>query len=147
VGLFKTRRKRLMQTRVRFAGSLSDGTNFFEDKGLFVGDEAASSWRKLLAYVNEKGLQFTSFMLTVDGYCYHLPSLGANPKFRSVNGAKPLSYNFFRKIASESNTPQSERTVVDHYTVAEAIYEGYRTQLWINEINTKDLRIVVQVED
>jgi hypothetical protein len=59
---------------------------------------------------------------------FHLPSI--NPKF---GGEKPIGYNCFRQASIDAMTGED---LGESYICAEAIYENYKVQLWVDENNT-----------
>lgn len=135
-----------MQTHnVRFAASLSNGKNYLEDKGDIIGDETASSWTKLLRIMLDEKATITSFSLYAGEKIFHLPSAGSNPKFAFLKPMKPVDYNFMRAIAQEMSSTGGglDKQVRDWYTVAEAVYVGFKLQIWVNETDTNDCRTVI----
>lgn len=135
---------------VKWKVSLDNGENCYEGKGNF--QELAgelSPWQKLQKHITDNGLKITSLSLYTDcGKTWQLPSLGLNPKFSEFStGKKPDSFNFCRKIARDSNVVdfQAQKSrVVEWYTVAIAIYEGFEVQVWVDELNISNSWVVVK---
>lgn len=138
-----------MQTHhVRFAVSLSDGRTLFEGKGVLVDEPGQKSpWQKLQDILVDDSVKITSFLLfTNNGRMFHLPSAGSKPNFPIKNDVLPIDYNLFRALESErgmsGNRVVSEE-LTGHYTVAEAIYEDFRIQLWVSEKDTRECRTLI----
>jgi hypothetical protein len=131
---------------VKWKASLSNGETFYEGKGNFdpeklvVKDEGPSDdfnaaygglspWRALVKYIKDNDLKITSLSLyTHDNHNYHLPSAGTNPQQKEfVKYGKPTDFTFFRASMSGG--------ITSNHTVAEAIYEDYSIQLWVDTKN------------
>lgn len=98
-----------------------------------------SSWWKLQEYIKERNLTIRSFGLWTGDRHYNLPSV--NPKFK---GQAPISYNCFRRFGQNILMGQGN---VEHYICAEAIYEGYKLQIWIDEQDTNKMWCEIQNVD
>lgn len=124
---------RLPENKVHFAVGLSNGENLIEGEGrLLRVDGEDSPWYKLQKYIQDNGLEIRSMSLysktEVGNRHYHLPN--TNPKF---GGKAPKGFNFFRWGAIEALTGEE---LVEHYAVAEAIFEDYTVQLWVSELDS-----------
>lgn len=119
---------------VQWSVGLSNGENAYEGVGCFaMVPGELSPWQKLMAHIVDKQLSITSIGLrTADGRMFSLPSAGRNPKFKAFDDApKPIDYKFYRKIAGD--VTGGEMKDPDQFTVIVALYDGYQTQLWVNE--------------
>jgi hypothetical protein len=131
---------------VRWCVSLSNGEDHKEGKGIFAEYEGElSPWQQLQQYLFKNKLVIRNLYLeTQRGQRYMLPSMGKNPKAGMLaNTAIPLDYNMFRFLGRDMNVTKEEGKMVarpdfnpDWFTVAEAIFPGYRLQVWVNERNT-----------
>jgi hypothetical protein len=124
--------------KVGWKVSLSNGETHYEGKGRFahaiVNEQNLSPWRAMIQYAVENNLKITSMALFTDtGSNYHLPSAGNNPRWEefSSNG-KPNDYKFFR---AATNTGGAQ---VDNFTVAEAVFDKYRLQIWVNTLDPQN---------
>lgn len=113
------------KSNVKFVCGLSNGETLVEGRGVLEPTENdKSSWWKLQDYIKERNLTIQSFGLWTGDRHYNLPSV--NPKFK---GQAPVSYNCFRRFGQNILMGQGN---VEHYICAEAIYEGYKLQIWID---------------
>jgi hypothetical protein len=122
----------LPENKVHFAVGLSNGDNLIEGEGILLKvDGEDSPWHKLQKYIQDKDLEIRSMSLysktEVGNRHYHLPN--ASPKFK---GEAPKGFKFFRWVAMEGLAGE---TLVEHYAVAEAIFEDYKAQLWVSELD------------
>ena len=136
---------------VKFQVSLSNGETFFEGKGKFqeVAGEL-SPWQKLMNYIEDNRLEITSLALFTDeGRKFNLPHAGKNPKFApqmKVEFAAPYTFNLFRYIeynlkgAGGKITSQKVHSL---FTVIEAIYPKFKVQLWVDENDHDNCRVLV----
>ena len=115
------------KSNVKFVCGLSNGETLVEGRGVLepTTENDKSSWWKLQDYIKERNLTIQSFGLWTGDRHYNLPSV--NPKFK---GQAPVSYNCFRRYSQNILMGQGN---VEHYICAEAIYEGYKLQIWIDE--------------
>ena len=92
--------------------------------------EAVEQNREVLHIITGSGVfVYGGFTKDEDGEKiehYNLPSV--NPKF---GGLIPKSFNCFRYLASDGLTGAEKN--LEHYICAEAIYEDFTVQLWIDE--------------
>jgi hypothetical protein len=112
------------KSNVKFVCGLSNGETLVEGRGVLESNGENSSWWKLQEYIKERNLSIQSFGLWTGDRHYNLPSV--NPKFK---GQAPVSYNCFRRFSQNILMGQGN---VEHYICAEAIYEGYKLQIWID---------------
>ena len=120
------------ESKIQFVCGLSNGETLVEGKGvLSIVKGEDSPWWKLQSYLKEKNLTINSFNLWVGDRHYNLPSV--NPKFK---GESPKAYNCFRKYISDGISGVES---VEHYICAEAIYEDFTVQLWIDEQDTNKM--------
>lgn len=122
----------LPENKIRFSVGLSNGENLIEGESILSKiDREDSPWHKLQKYLKEKDLEIRSMSLysktEVGNRHYHLPS--TSPKFK---GEAPSGFNFFRWCALEGLTGG---VMAEHYAVGEAIFEDYKAQLWVSEID------------
>jgi len=138
-----------MQTHnVKWQVSLSNGETFFEGKSQFADvDGELSPWQKLMKYIDANSLSITSLSLFSGNRNYNIPPMGENPKFNPVIGGqvsqKPFDFNMFRY--AEGDIDSSGSVTPDKlYTVAEAFFNGFKVQLWVDENNVDNcwVRIV-----
>ena len=136
-----------MQThRVKFKVSLSSGETYYEGKSPFENIPGQlSPWQRLIAYtVTHKCLITSLSLYTEDGHVYNLPSAGKNPRFHLFReNKKPIDYNYFHSVATETNVTQEygidkkSQKVADWYAVIEAVYPDHKLQIWVDELNPK----------
>lgn len=119
------------KSNVKFVCGLSNGETLVEGRGVLETNGENSSWWKLQDYIKERNLSIQSFGLWTGDRHYNLPSV--SPKFR---GQAPISYNCFRRYSQSILMGQGN---VEHYICAEAIYEGYKLQIWIDEQDTNKM--------
>jgi hypothetical protein len=122
----------LPENKVHFAVGLSNGENLIEGEGILLKVEGEDSpWHKLQKYIQNEDLEIRSMSLYsktgVGNRHYHLPN--TSPKFK---GEAPKGFNFFRWVAMEGLTGGD---VVEHYAVAEAVFDDYKAQLWVSELD------------
>lgn len=125
-------------TPCRWVAGLSNGETLVERQGrvaLIKGE--ASPWMKLQNYIKENNLSIQSFGIWDGDKHYNLPSI--KPKF---GGKVPVKYNCFRKLASDILMGEGN---VEHYICAEAIYEGFTVQLWVDEMDTNKMWLNINV--
>ncbi len=125
-----------MKTQINWSVSLSNGQTLYEGKGDYqLVKNELSPWQKLQKKLTEEKLQITSLSLyTNSGQRWNLPSAGRNPKFRVFDLAeKPTGYKMFRAMGADVCNGQMEEQEL--YTVAEAIYENKKLQIWVSEKN------------
>ena len=118
------------ESKIQFVCGLSNGESLVEGRGKLAripGED--SPWHKLQNYLKDNNLTINSFNLWVGDRHYNLPSV--NPKFK---GLVPKAYNCFRKMAYDAMAGGNENA--EHYICAEAIYEDYKLQIWIDEQDT-----------
>jgi hypothetical protein len=114
------------KSNIKFVCGLSNGETLVEGRGVLESFEGEkSSWWKLQDYIEDRDLTIQSFGLWTGDRHYNLPSV--DPKFK---GRAPTSYNCFRKYGQNILMGQGN---VEHYICAEAIYEDYKIQIWIDE--------------
>lgn len=129
--------------------SLSNGENFFEEKGEYKEIPGLPSpWQRLNKHIAENNLLITSLSLyTQDGRTFNLPSSGRDPKFRPFALAdKPIDYNVSRYMSRELDVVNNEvikAVPSDWFTVAEAIYPDHKLQIWVDEKNTRNSWVLV----
>jgi len=122
----------LPENKIQFVVGLSNGENLIEGEGILSIIEGEDSpWKKLQKYLKDKDLEIRSMSLysktEVGNRHYHLPT--QTPKFK---GEAPSGFKFFRWGAMEGLTRQE---LVEHYAVAEGIFEDYKVQLWVSELD------------
>ena len=142
-----------MKKKVRWVVSLSNGETLYEERGSYRTVEGElSPWQRLQAYITEQGLEITSIVLLyqvklgndVQDITYHVPSAGRDPKFHAfANATKPIGYNFFRKLGGDVINGDINQDTADVFTVAEAIYENYKLQLWIDDSSGRCWTLIV----
>lgn len=124
-----------METRsVTFVVGLSNGENYQEGFGfLEIRPGELSPWQRLSKYLIEKNLRITSLALkSIDNRYFVLDSAGKNPKFVAFGKEPhPIDYNFYRTIGADINLNNGE----DKFAVIEALYDGFRLQVWVDENN------------
>jgi len=121
---------KLKESKLNWIAGLSNGETLIEGEGVVSRiDGELSPWWKLQAYLKEKDLTINSFYLARGGRHFNLPSI--NPKF---GGEKPVGYNCFRRVRSDGLAGDTSND--EFYTCAEAIYEDFTVQLWIDEQDT-----------
>jgi len=141
-----------MQTHtVKFQVSLSNGETFFEGKGQFkeiAGEK--SPFQKLIDYLVDHKVEITSLALYTDeGRKFNLPHAGKNPKFSpQIKGEflLPIDFNLFRYVEQDMKATggkTTDRKTVTLFTVAEAIYPDYKVQLWVDEHNHNNCRVLI----
>jgi hypothetical protein len=114
------------ESKIRFICGLSNGDDLVEGKGLLsIVPGEDSPWWKLQKYVKDNNLKITSFYLAYKDRHFVLPS--SDPKF---GGEVPLSYNCFRRFGGDVLGSGDKW---EHYAVAEAIYEDFKVQLFVDE--------------
>ena len=114
------------ESKIRFICGLSNGEDLVEGKGLLsIVKGEDSPWWKLQKYVKDNNLKITSFYLAYKDRHFVLPS--SDPKF---GGEIPLSYNCFRRFGGDVLGSGDKW---EHYAVAEAIYEDFKVQLFVDE--------------
>ena len=114
------------ESKIRFICGLSNGEDLVEGKGLLsIVKGEDSPWWKLQKYVKDNNLKITSFYLAYKDRHFVLPS--SDPKF---GGEVPLSYNCFRRFGGDVLGSGDKW---EHYAVAEAIYEDFKVQLFVDE--------------
>lgn len=122
----------LKEEKVRFVCGLSDGSMLVEGTGVLKKDGTDSTWIKLQNYLREKNLKISSMSLIsktkVGNRHYHLPN--EIVKFQGYEGKVPKDYNCFRRVYTNDGN-----TLTGYYTVIEAIYNDYRVQLWVSEVD------------
>jgi len=137
---------------VKFQISLSNGETFFEGKGPFKEIPGEKSpWQKLIDYLVENKVEITSLALYTDeGRRFTLPHAGKNPKFApQIKGdfVLPIDFHLFRYIEQDLKvTPTGEitdRRTAALFTVAEAIYPDYKIQLWVDEHDHNNCRVLI----
>ena len=117
----------LPESNVKFVCGLSNGESLVEGKGILAivkGED--SPWWKLQKYLKERDLTINSFGLWTGDRHYNLPS-----KTTKFSGEIPISYNCFRKVSTDALIGGELK---EHYVCAEAIYDNYKIQLWIDEL-------------
>lgn len=143
---------RNIKHKVKWFASLSNGETFFEGKGDFAEvDGELSPFQKLIKYTLDKKVLITSLgLVTENGGHFHLPyASNKRPVFGIwEKGLKPIDYNVFRHLGSNMNAPVGDGEInIDHiddlWTVAEAVYAEARVQIWVNELNPKESRVLV----
>lgn len=130
----------ISESKIKWIAGLSNGETLREGVGItsYIPGQK-SPWWKLQDYLKDNSLTINSFYLSYKTRHYHLPSI--EPKF---GGKKPNSYNCFRKVRTDSLTGSSDNDEL--YICAEAIYDDYRLQLWIDEKNVNKVWVEVQYE-
>ena len=136
-----------MIKKVRWIASLSNGQTLYEERGNFKTiDGELSPWLRLLSYATENNLSITSIALTFDERTrYNLSSLGKNPKFHAfAQAAKPVAFNFFRKLGGDVIDGKVNAETADHFGVIEAQYEsGQVVQVWVDDANGNTWTLMV----
>ena len=128
---------KIPESKIKFICGLSNGETLIEGKGVLSKVKGGlSPWWKLQEYLKDKDLKIHSFNLWIGDRHYNLPSF--KPKF---GGEVPIAYNCFRKMAS--NVMGGDESV-EHYICAEAIYEDYKVQIWIDEVDQNKMWINIQ---
>lgn len=129
---------------VKWQVGLSNGETFFEDKGNFcIVEGEPSPWQRLLLYLAENKASITSLSLITDsGQRWNLPSAGNRPKFKAFEDAEtPVDFDCFRKVAFDVVNTEKEidlaTTPHDLFTVAQAEFENYFLEVWVNENNPR----------
>lgn len=121
---------RLPESKIKFIVGLSNGEKLIENEGVLLKD-TDSSWWKLQKYLNDNKLGITSMALCskteVGNRHYNLP----NDK-NKFNGLVPLGFNCFRWFASDGLSGDKN---IEHYCVAEAMYEDFKVQIWVSELD------------
>ena len=120
--------------KVKWACSLSDGTNAYEDKNEYqIIKGELSPWNRLLLHIKENDLTITSLSLYTDeNQRWNLPSVGGNPKFSAFDQApKPLEYVFCRKMAANILDGKTKSPTI--FNIIEARYEDKVLQTWVSE--------------
>ena len=112
---------------IRWVVGLSSGDTLVEDRGIVTSDAMESSWDKLQKHLQLNNLTITSMGLWVGDKHFDLPS--NDPK---SGGIAPISYNCFRY---HEDVMGFEEDIVD-YIHADAIYENFTIQLWVNMADT-----------
>ena len=121
----------IKESKVKWIAGLSNGETIIEGEGIASKVEGElSPWWKLQEYLKENNLTINSFYLACGGQHFNLPSV--NPKF---NGEKPLGYNCFRMVQTDSLVGDNSKDEL--YICAEAIYKNYKVQLWVDEKDTR----------
>jgi hypothetical protein len=119
----------LPESHIRFVAGLSNGETLVEGRGkLERVDGGLAPWHKLQAYIKENNLTINSFGLWIGDRHYNLPSM--KPKF---GGEIPLGYHCSRKFSADASLVGGSVEHPSIYICAEAIYEDYKVQLWIDE--------------
>ena len=108
----------------KWVAGLNNGETLTEGKGICEGDDKASAWAKLKGHLSDNDLRMTSFSIHVGDKHFNLP--GNNSRF---GGEIPIDYNCLRKYAGDA---LGTGTNVEEYICAEAIYDGYRLQVWVD---------------
>ena len=129
---------KLKESKLNWIAGLSNGETLIEGEGVVSRiDGELSPWWKLQEYLKEKNLTINSFYLASGGRHFNLPSI--NPKF---GGEKPVGYNCFRRVRSDGLVGDTDND--EFYTCAEAIYDGFKIQLYVdeNDLNKSWINIV-----
>jgi len=122
----------LPEAKVNFIVGLSNGESLMEGEGILakIAGEL-SPWHKLENYLQEKDLSIKSLSLIskteVGNRHYHLPN--EKGKF---GGEVPIGYRCFRRGAIDGLMSEQSYEL---YTCAEAIYQDYKVQLYVSEID------------
>tara|TARA_R110000851_G_scaffold96046_2_gene208435 strand:+ start:1929 stop:2339 length:411 start_codon:yes stop_codon:yes gene_type:complete len=136
-----------MTKKVRWIASLSNGQTLYEERGNFKTIQGElSPWLRLLLYLTENNLAITSIALTFDERTrYNLPSLSKSPKFHAfATAAKPVAFNFFRKMGGDVIDGSIDADTADHFAVIEAQYEGGQViQVWVDDSNGNTWTLLV----
>jgi len=122
----------LPEEKVKFVVGLSNGEHLTEGEGVLSKVRGEDSpWWKLQHYLEDNDLEIRSMSLysktKVGNRHYHLPN--ENNKFK---GEVPKAYNCFRRYSGDVLVNNAR---YEHYTVMEAIYDDYKVQLWVSEID------------
>lgn len=115
-------------TSIKWVAGLSNGETLVEGKDICEPDKELSAWGKLQKHLKDNNLTILSFNLWVGLRHFNLPS--SNSKF---GGKSPLSYNCFRKWEGDT---LGTGDWVEEYICAEAIYDGFKVQLWVDMRDT-----------
>ena len=114
------------ESKIRFICGLSNGEDLVEGKGLLsIVKGEDSPWWKLQKYVKDNNLKITSFYLAYKDRHFVLPS--SDPKF---GGEVPIFYNCFRRFGGDV---LGSGDSWEHYCIAEAVYEDFKVQLFVDE--------------
>ena len=122
-----------LETKTKWVAGLSDGTTVVEGKG--IAEEVKgelSPWLKLQEHLKETGLKINSLNIRVGDKHYNLPS--NKPRFE---GKTPIGFNYFRRVSYDVLTDEGKN--VEHYICVEAIYDGFRSQLFVSENDTNKM--------
>lgn len=123
-------------TSIKWIAGLSNGETLVEGEGIVAPDAEASAWSKLQAHLKNNNLTINSFGLWVGDKHFNLPSRNPNnPKFE---GLVPLSYNCFRTWEGDV---LGTGTWSEEFICAEAIYQNFKLQLWVNIKDTDKTKI------
>jgi hypothetical protein len=132
---------KIPESKTKWIAGLSDGTTVFEGKGIaskVAGED--SPWLKLQKHLKDNSLSINSLNIWIGDRHYNLPS--NKPKF---GGLVPNGYNFFRRFASDVMAGEEN---VEHYICIEAIYDSFKVQTYVDEIdNNKSWINIVEVAD
>jgi len=116
-------------TSVRWVAGLSNGETLVEGKGIVEQVKGEDSpWLKLQNYLKENDLTIQSLGLWADDRHFNLPS--SKPKF---GGQIPIGYNYSRVYRGDALSGNENS---EHYIFVEAIYPGYKVQLWVDLMDT-----------
>lgn len=127
-----------LKTKAKWVAGLSDGTTVVEGKG--IAEEVKgelSPWLKLQEHLKKTGLKINSLNIRVGDKHYNLPSV--KPKFE---GEVPKGFNYFRRVSYDILTDEGKN--VEHYICVEAIYDGYKAQLYVDENDTNKMWTNIQ---
>ena len=130
--------------KVNFTASLSNGETIYEGKGDYK--EVAgqpSPFQQLQSYLIENKLTITTLGLyTSDGRSFFLPTTSGRHNIGKLQEEfKPYDYNLFRYMDASMNMNGEIESIDRHFTVIEALFEKYKLQLWVNELDTRSARV------
>lgn len=120
-----------MGSKIQWIVGLSNGETLIENEGVvsYIAGEL-SPWHKLQKYIKENELAITSLSLvsktSVGNRHYNLPN--SSQKF---GGMVPVSYNCCTYV----DTDFLSNKLYGLYKVAEAIYEDFKVQLYVSELD------------
>jgi len=132
----------VFKNKCRWFASLSNGENAVEGKDKFEEIKGEiSPWQKLLAYIEKNKLTITGMQIRAEGKVFTLPS--TEPKF---GGEVPLGYKYFRKAVADmmSDNPK-DLHLAELYICIQAIYKNFTVSLWVDENNSKNSWVSVEL--
>jgi hypothetical protein len=127
----------LPESKIKFVVGLSNGESLVEGKGKLERIAGGlSPYHKMRKYLEDEGLEITSIGLWAGDIHHNLPSFA-----QKFNGLKPKGFEFFRRYEEDDALAGG---AVNIYSVAEAHFELFKLQLWINENDLNKSWVVVK---